>query len=216
MMNEFSFSRVPEIHFGVGKFELLTDKIRRFGNKVLLVTGKSSFLQSKTGQRLQGKLINEQIGFEIIQVSGEPSAKFIDDVCNTYRHNSFNVVVAIGGGSALDTGKAVSAMLLLNDPVKFYLEGNPESKKHPGIKLPFIAVPTTAGTGSEATKNAVLGEVGENGFKRSLRHENFIPDVALVDPELTLQCPPEVTAAGGLELLTTFRSLYFNPGICIN
>jgi alcohol dehydrogenase class IV len=116
------------------------------------------------------------------------------------------VVLAVGGGSAIDTGKAVSAMALCEEPVAGYLEGI-GGKSHPGTKLPFVAVPTTAGTGSEATKNAVIRSVA-HGVKRSLRHDNFVPDAAIVDPSLTATCPPDVAAFCGMDAFTQLLESY--------
>ncbi|MGC8803788.1 MAG: iron-containing alcohol dehydrogenase, partial [Bacteroidales bacterium] len=127
-------------------------------------------------------------------------------------HNhTFDCIVSIGGGSIIDLGKALSAMLTVNDSIENYLEGLPTYRPHPGTKIPFVAVPTTAGTGSETTKNAVISKYGEHGYKRSLRHNNFIPNVAIIDPELQITCPAQTTANSGMDALTQLIESYFSP-----
>ena len=210
MTGSFSIARIPQLHFGPGKISVLSSIIKSYGQKVLLVTGANSFLSSKYGVALIEEL--EAKGFDIIQysVSMEPTPSLVDEAVRSYAFSLCDVVVAIGGGSVLDAGKAISAMLPLNEPVKDYLEGVGTKPAHLGIKIPFIAIPTTSGTGSEATKNAVLSESGENGYKKSLRHNNFVPDVALIDPALTIGCPPSITAASGMDAFTQLLESYLS------
>jgi alcohol dehydrogenase class IV len=143
-------------------------------------------------------------------VMAEPTPEIVDQAVRDFGAWSPEAVVAIGGGSVLDAGKAIAAMLPLAEPVQDYLEGV-GSKRHPGKKIPFLAVPTTAGTGTEATKNASLRRLGQVGFKNSLRHDLFVPDLALIDPELALTCPPAVTAACGMDALAQLLEAYVSP-----
>src|SRR5689334_12763684 len=199
-MVSFQFSVTPQLHFGAGKISMLPSLAKHYGKRVLLVTGAKSFMQSAHGADAVRSL--EALGGTVVHavIAHEPSPVLIDTIVMEQQAPA-DVVIAIGGGSVLDAGKAISAMLPLREPVKNYLEGV-GTKSHSGVKVPFIAVPTTAGTGSEATKNAVLSEIGESGFKKSLRHDNFVPDVALIDPELTYSCSPETTAASGMDAFT--------------
>ncbi|MCW8841546.1 MAG: iron-containing alcohol dehydrogenase, partial [Gammaproteobacteria bacterium] len=124
-------------------------------------------------------------------------------------------VVGIGGGSVLDAAKAVAGLLPFGNSVLDHLEDVGKGLPYRGPALPFIAVPTTAGTGSEATKNAVLSEHGPNGYKKSFRHDTLVAKVALVDPQLLEACPPALIAAQGMDaftqLLESFVSLRANP-----
>ena len=180
------------------------------GDSVLLITGGSSLKKSGKYQQLVSGL--EERGIEFFQegVTDEPSPELVDEIAEKYRGESPDLVIAIGGGSVMDAGKAVSAMLPQQESVMDYLEGVGRGKEHNGEKVPFIAVPTTSGTGSEATKNAVLSNVGEDGFKKSLRHDNFVPDVALLDPLLTVSCPENITAASGLDALSQLLGAYLS------
>lgn len=204
---EFVISRLPEIHFGPGKLAQLPGLIRQRGSTVLLVTGSASFRNSPHFAALVRGFDEARIQHDVESVSGEPSPDFVDAVVARYRVQRPEWVISIGGGSAIDAGKAISAMLPQEGVVRDFLEGM-ETRQHDGRKVPFIAVPTSSGTGAEATKNAVLSVVGPAGFKRSLRHDNFMPDIALVDPALMLSCPTSVTAACGLDALTQLLEAY--------
>jgi alcohol dehydrogenase class IV len=202
MVGAFSFSRLPEIHFGTGSSEKAISLAGRFGERILLVTGKSSFTDSKWGKRLLYDLDATKIKYDIISVSGEPVTTFIDTSASAFREQPPDVIVAVGGGSVIDAGKALSAIIPVTGKTSDYLEGNPVRTAHPGTRLPLIALPTTAGTGSEVTKNAVLSIPAGPALKSSLRHDSFAPDIAVVDPGLAAGCPPGITAASGLDALT--------------
>ena len=199
-MVNFSFARTPELHFGPGLISRLPELASRFGQRLLLITGGASFAQSPRSAPLLAALRDRGLDYSIVSVSGEPSPELVDSTVNRYRATGVKLVVAIGGGSVIDAGKAIAAMLPHNNSVTDHLEGLPGYRAHSGVTLPVIAVPTTAGTGSEATKNAVLAKPGE--YKRSLRHDNLVPAVAVIDPELALACPPAITAACGMDALT--------------
>lgn len=206
-MKPFEFSGTPRIIFGCGESLRTGQLAASFGRNVLLVTGKSSFRSSTNYNKICNSLSGMSVSFSEYEISHEPSPELIDNAVTRFSGSSIDCVIAIGGGSVIDGGKAISAMLPCASPVSDYLEivGN---KKPDGRKVPFIAIPTTAGTGSEATANAVISKTGVNGFKRSLRHANYIPDIAIVDPELSLTCPPEITAACGMDALTQLIESY--------
>lgn len=209
MVKPFQFARLPEIIFSNGSLSGLPAIIKKVGYPFILVTGKSSFLKSRQGERLIESLKRNKITFYIVSIPGEPTPEMVDSAVQENRDRNIKLVVSIGGGSVVDAGKAISAMMKTNGSVKDYLEGVGHIES-PGTKLPFIAIPTTSGTGSEATKNAVLAEVGPGGFKKSLRHDNYIPDIALLDPELTLNCPQNITAASGMDCFTQLLEAFLS------
>ncbi len=199
---------MPQIVFGAGKIAALPSLILQFGGKALIITGGGSFKASGKWDVLSKALVEKKVEVFHEVVHGEPTPEFVDEMAAKYRKTNLKVVIGIGGGSAIDAGKAVSAMIPESVPVVTLLEGVGTGASHKGQKVPFIAVPTTAGTGSEATKNAVMRRIGPEGFKNSLRHDNLVPDIALIDPELQVTCPAGVTAACGLDAFTQLLEAY--------
>ncbi len=214
MVKAFQIARLPVLHFGPGQITSLPMILSRYGSRILIITGKSSFIASPSAAGILDQLKKDGFTLFTEQIPGEPTPEMIDAICDIYRGKEIHAVTGIGGGSTLDAGKAVSAMLTQNQSVMNFLE-EVGTQMHNGDKIPYIAVPTTAGTGSEATKNAVLSRPGPQGFKKSLRHENFVPDHAIIDPQLSLSCPPEITAATGMDaftqLLESYTSTQANP-----
>lgn len=161
----FYIARLPRILFGRGRLNEAPALIAGYGRKALLVTGKQSFFGTPGWQRFIVALAEQGVAWQHCTVSGEPSPQLIDATVSRFRSENIEVVVAIGGGSVLDAAKAIAGLLPSGDSVMDYLEGVGRNKTYRGPSTPFIAVPTTAGTGSEATKNAVLSVQGPDGFK---------------------------------------------------
>jgi alcohol dehydrogenase class IV len=203
----FEFSSIPKIIFGPGKIAELYKIIPKFGKNILIVTGERSLEKSGIWEKIRKNLRSADLNYKRVSVSGEPSPSLIDSTVSKFRGKNIDLVVGIGGGSVTDAGKAISAMIPQKDSIVNYLEGV-GTKKPDGKKIPYIAVPTTSGTGSEATKNAVISKIGENGFKKSLRHENYIPNIAIIDPELMLSCPASITGACGMDAFTQLLEAY--------
>lgn len=209
MIAPFAFNNVPEIVFGPGSFSQLGGKLLEFGKSLLLVTGGKSFQDSKYFSILFEQINSCELSCSHVQIKREPSPEDINTIVAEHIDLNIEVVVAIGGGSCLDAGKALSAMLVEKRDVSLFLEGI-GSQQPSGNKLPFIAIPTTSGTGSETTANAVLSSVGKTGFKKSLRHSNYMPNLAIVDPLLTLSCPKSITASCGMDCFTQLVEAYLS------
>ena len=215
-MVPFEFATADRIIFGAGKLKSLAEQAcpeydRRVGEsakRLLLVRGRSS----DAIPRVREMLSAQDILFTEFEVHGEPTVDVVR--AGVERARGCDMLVSLGGGSVIDAGKAI-AMLATNPGDVFdYLEVIGRGQKFTRVPLPSIAIPTTAGTGTEVTRNAVI-ESPAHGVKVSLRSPLMIPGVALVDPELTYNLPPAITASTGLDALTQliepFVSIKANP-----
>jgi len=193
-MTAFEFTTAGRILAGAGRAAELPGVLAGLGSRVLVCTGANP-------ARHAGLLASLGLPAAVFAVGGEPTVDLARAGIAAAREHGADVVAAIGGGSVIDTGKAV-AILLSNggDPLD-YLEVVGSGRKITQPAAPCVAVPTTAGTGAEVTANAVLAAPAHR-VKASLRSPLMIPRVALVDPELTVSCPPPVTAASGMDALT--------------
>jgi alcohol dehydrogenase class IV len=196
-LRPFEFSSAGRIVFASGAAKGLGERAALFGRRALLVTGKSR----ERVEPLTRSLRQAGLELQTVSVAGEPRVEDALRAVALGRELGAELVVACGGGSVIDLGKAAAALLANpQDPFEF-LEVVGRARPLAVKALPLLAVPTTAGTGAEVTKNAVLASP-EHGVKASLRHDSMLPAIALVDPELTLSMPPAVTASTGLDALT--------------
>jgi alcohol dehydrogenase class IV len=193
----FEFATASRIVFGAGVAKEAPINVKQWGNRCALVSGGNA----SRSAWLEEALHQEEIDTQRISIHGEPTVDAIRDASRTARDFGAQVVIAIGGGSVLDAGKAIGAMIANPGDPMDYLEVVGRGNPLPNRAAPCIAIPTTAGTGSEVTRNSVLGSP-EHGVKASLRSPGMLPALAIVDPELTLDLPPSLTAATGLDALT--------------
>jgi len=199
MIENFTHIGSGKLIFGSGEFSKISELVKLEDS--LLVCG-NSFLKSN-----QYKNIKQYVKFQKT-ISGEPEPEVIDRITTEVK-GKILYVIAIGGGSVLDAGKAIAAMCCSEGSVEDFLEGV-GTKKPNGKTLPMIAVPTTAGTGSEATKNAVICRRGEEGYKKSLRHDNYIPRLIIIDPELYRNCPGEIMSSCGMDAFSQLLESYIS------
>lgn len=214
-IDTFHIAALPRLIFNDGGLDQLPELISLYGKRVLLITGRSSFCENAKWSDLSAQLNSAAIDWHHFQVGGEPSPQLVDEVVKQFYKDNIEVVVGIGGGSVIDAAKAIAGLLPYGNSVLDHLEGVGKGLKYNGPALAMIAVPTTAGTGSEATKNAVLSVSGVNGYKKSFRHDSLVPNIALLDPSLLASCPSNLIAAQGMDaftqLLESFVSTRANP-----
>lgn len=204
-MNEIAFRSAREILFGTGVREQLGALAAPLGEHALIVCGRRSLQASGALDELRASLEGAGVAVSVFaEVEAEPSLATVERGRAALREAGCEVVVAAGGGSALDVGKAIAG--LADDPEPVTLASDASA---PG--RPCIALPTTSGTGAEVTPNSVLTDEA-TGEKASIRGHSLLPEYALVDPGLTLSCPPEVTAHSGLDALTQAIEAYVSTG----
>ena len=194
----FEFATATRIIFGEGKAATLPDLVRSFGARALVVTDASPERAASLVAALSA---------ESIAVPGEPTVELVREGARRVAEADCEVIVSVGGGSAIDAGKAIAAIATNGGEPLEFLEVVGKGRELKAPPLAFIAVPTTAGTGSEVTRNAVLASA-EHGVKASLRSPLMLPRAALIDPELTYGLPPAITAYTGLDALTQLIEPY--------
>ena len=199
----FDFSTSDRIIFGNGTLSRIASIAPDFGSRAIIICGSGSVSLENLFQFLH----DAGVSSEIFRVGNEPDHSLIMDGHETAKAAKSEFVIAFGGGSVLDTGKAIAALMTNPGELMDYLEVIGLGKEIPNAAAPMIAVPTTAGTGTEVTRNAVISSP-EHHVKVSMRSRKMIPQLAIVDPELTYSMPPAVTASTGMDALTQVIEAY--------
>jgi alcohol dehydrogenase class IV len=217
-MMRFEFATASRIVFGPGVVKEVGGLVAKMGKHTLVVTGKAAADPSTLLQ----VLAENDLVYELFEVPGEPTLQLVEEGALLAREQKTQVVIGFGGGSSMDTAKAISAMATNPGVLLDYLEVIGSGKSISHQPLPVVAIPTTSGTGAEVTRNAVLTS-HEHRMKLSLRSPMMIPRLAVVDPELTYSLPPSVTACTGMDalaqLIEPYVSSRHNPlvdAICLD
>ena len=212
----FEFATASRIVFGPGTLGEVAPVATEMGRRPLVVTGHSG----DRAAPLMGALIEQGLEITRCKVSGEPTTDMALEVVQEARRAACDLVIGIGGGSVIDTGKVVAALITNRGPLIDYLEVIGNAQPLVCAAAPYIAIPTTAGTGSEVTRNAVLGSP-DHGVKVSMRSPSMLPNLAVIDPELTASLPPSITASTGLDAFTQLMEAFVSghanamtDGIC--
>ncbi|MGD9133854.1 MAG: iron-containing alcohol dehydrogenase [Desulfobacterales bacterium] len=212
----FQFSTANQIVFGPGTVNHVASLAAEKGSRPLVLTGRSP----ERASALMNELTSEGLEITRYPVAGEPTVDTALAAVGSARRAECDLVIGIGGGSVIDTGKVVAALITNSGRLADYLEviGRARPLVHPSA--PYIAIPTTAGTGSEVTRNAVLGSP-QHRVKVSMRSPFMLPDLAVIDPDLTLSLPSAITAVTGLDAFTQLMEAFVSnqsnaltDGIC--
>ena len=213
----FEFATAGRIIFGPGTSEELGTRLTQFGKRALVVRGSDP---ART-RSLLARIEAAKIDYSCFEVRGEPTVEQVAEGVSQARQAEAKLVIGIGGGSVIDSAKAIAGLATNSGAILDYLEVIGKGKQLSVPGLPCVAIPTTSGTGAEVTRNSVLASP-EHKVKVSLRSPYLLPGLAIVDPKLTLDLPPSVTASTGLDALTQviepYVSIRANPvtdGFCI-
>jgi alcohol dehydrogenase class IV len=202
----FEFATATRIIFGPGSASQLGPNIKGYGHRALLVTGGNP----QRAGRILSNLSENSVSAVLFSIKGEPEISKIENGVALARKEQCDVVIGFGGGSVMDAAKAIAAMMTNEGELLDYLEVIGRGKHLAHRSAPVIAIPTTTGTGAEVTRNAVLASP-EHKVKVSLRSPHMLPAMALVDPQLTYDLPPAITASTGLDALTQL----IEPYVCL-
>jgi alcohol dehydrogenase class IV len=212
----FEFATATRIVFGGGVSHRIGAEAAALGRRAFVLTGS----RPERSNAILQQLHNHHVNCSVFRIAAEPTTDLALKAVAQARAFAADLVIGVGGGSVIDTGKVVAAMLNNGGDLYDYLEGVGAGRAIERMSAPFIAMPTTAGTGAEVTRNAVL-ESPADRVKVSMRSVFMLPRLALVDPELTLGLPPAMTAATGLDALTQLIEAFVTPqanpltdGIC--
>ena len=217
MSIQFEFTTVPRILFGAGAVKSVGGNSKVFGKCALVVTGRNP----QRAENLIADLRQHGTGVVTFAVAGEPEIVTVEQGISLAKAEKCNSVIGFGGGSVIDAAKAIAALLTNEGELLDYLEIIGRGQTLKKWSAPFFAIPTTAGTGSEVTRNAVLASP-EHKLKVSLRSRLMLARMAIVDPELTYDLPPALTASTGLDALTQLiepfvcsRANPMTDGLCV-
>ncbi|WP_298830161.1 iron-containing alcohol dehydrogenase [uncultured Planococcus sp.] len=197
-LNISDFRMPTNFKFGCGAHKSLPEEIQKYSPKKIAIVSDKGVAQAGIVDKLKKVLKSTDVPiYTFTDISGEPTFKLVKNVTKKLQEENVDLVIGVGGGSALDVAKA-SAALLLTEDVDLYLSGTQQIGKR---QTPCILVPTTSGTGSEVTMNAIFGDE-EKELKRGIVSPALLPDLAIIDPGLTISCPPRVSASSGIDAFT--------------
>jgi alcohol dehydrogenase class IV len=202
----FEFATATRIVFGTGAIQQIGVNVKNLGRRALIVAGRNP----QRAEKLLAALSAAGLGVAIFPVTGEPEISTVENGVVFAKRENCDFVISFGGGSVIDAGKAIAAMMTNDGETLDYLEIIGRGKALTRRSTPFVAIPTTAGTGAEVTRNAVLASP-EHRVKVSLRSRLMLPSIAVIDPEAACGLPPELTATTGLDALTQL----IEPFVCL-